>query len=506
MTLPLFPELDPGTDAARAKTLPALSLARPTPRPLRRRPPLLWLCLHFPDLILEALEPSQAQPCLVVDGEGGSARVVAADHQACSAGVRIGMRLSAALACVDLPCLLRRKPVMERDCLYAAADAAMAFSDRVSLLPGEGLLLEVRGSLRLFGGLDILREQLLQRLRERGHRCHWAVAPTPLAAEWLCRAAPASEVTSLSELSARLGTLPLACMQLPPEPLAQLSGMGLRRMEDLFRLPRAGLSRRWGPALCHSLDRALGRVPDPRPCWRGAIRFHARDELPRESDKRSFLLRFLRRQLESLLRFLRRHDSQIAWLQCRFHHHRAPTTVVEIQLLAAVATVDELSTLLEIRLESIRFPEPVLVVEIVTAPLRARQVASHALFPGVADAGREQRLLERLRTRLGPERVFAMASFPEHRPEASWRVAEPGPEASDYARPDRPLWLLPRPRPLSRPECFRPLAGPERIETGWWEGRDIQRDYYRVMDAQGHEAWVFRDRRLKRWFLHGLFA
>jgi len=47
--------------------------------------------------------------------------------------------------------------------------------------------------------------------------------------------------------------------------------------------------------------------------------------------------------------------------------------------------------------------------------------------------------------------------------------------------------------------------GPERIETGWWRGPHVQRDYYRVLTDTGRRAWIFRRRDTNAWFLHGWF-
>mgnify|MGYP001826033789 FL=1 len=62
--------------------------------------------------------------------------------------------------------------------------------------------------------------------------------------------------------------------------------------------------------------------------------------------------------------------------------------------------------------------------------------------------------------------------------------------------------------------------GPERIETGWWHGPSIRRDYYRIETNQGRWWWIFRDLRPRlpasdakkppskphyRWMLHGRF-
>ena len=47
--------------------------------------------------------------------------------------------------------------------------------------------------------------------------------------------------------------------------------------------------------------------------------------------------------------------------------------------------------------------------------------------------------------------------------------------------------------------------GPERIETGWWMGRHVRRDYFRVETSAGLRFWLFRQAGEDRWFLHGVF-
>jgi len=47
--------------------------------------------------------------------------------------------------------------------------------------------------------------------------------------------------------------------------------------------------------------------------------------------------------------------------------------------------------------------------------------------------------------------------------------------------------------------------GPERIETGWWRGLSVCRDYWRVETETRQHFWVYRDLRSKQWFLHGEF-
>ena len=58
---------------------------------------------------------------------------------------------------------------------------------------------------------------------------------------------------------------------------------------------------------------------------------------------------------------------------------------------------------------------------------------------------------------------------------------------------------------------LRLLAGPERIETGWWDEHPVQRDYFIAEAHDGALVWVFRHRLPQPpgepvWFLQGLFG
>ena len=105
-------------------------------------------------------------------------------------------------------------------------------------------------------------------------------------------------------------------------------------------------------------------------------------------------------------------------------------------------------------------------------------------------------LRERLRARLGEHAVHGLAMHPDHRPERAWRVENPSRgtrhfHGTDEPLPPRPTWLLARPIPL-RERVARILAGPERIESGWWDGADMRRDYYVIETASHQRAWAFR--------------
>ena len=76
----------------------------------------------------------------------------------------------------------------------------------------------------------------------------------------------------------------------------------------------------------------------------------------------------------------------------------------------------------------------------------------------------------------------------------------------------RPVWLLDEPVLLAAnlqhlcQEGSILEEGPERIESGWWDGKDVARDYYIARQARGARWWVFQQRQTQCWYLHGMFA
>lgn len=99
---------------------------------------------------------------------------------------------------------------------------------------------------------------------------------------------------------------------------------------------------------------------------------------------------------------------------------------------------------------------------------------------------------ERLRARLGDDAVGTLQVQADHRPECAWYSGEG--RSADVSLPaaPRPGWLLAEPQALL-PEGLQVLAGPERIESGWWDGDDIRRDYYLIETASGQRGWAYRN-------------
>ena len=254
--LPLPPAAD--TDSQRPPGLPE--------RSRRRR---LWLCLEFPGLPLEIFtDAAETRPAAVIEPARGGHCVCLANAAAGSLGVEPGLPLNAALAlCPDL-CLKERDRGAEAAAVERLAAWAGQFTSLVSIELPRALLLEIQGSLRLFGGVECLGEALDAGVSALGFRPRRAVAPTPRAALWLARGADGVVVTEAAALAARLAGLALVHTGWPERVLGALREMGVERVGECLRLPRDGFARRLGRECLSDLDRALGRRPEPRVRYR----------------------------------------------------------------------------------------------------------------------------------------------------------------------------------------------------------------------------------------------
>jgi protein ImuB len=369
---------------------------------------------------------------------------------------------------------------------------ACQFTPRVSLEPPHALVAEVAGSLRYFGGLEALLDRVRDGLEELGVEASLSVAATPRAALWQARGG-----------NTDLNDLPLSVTGFStdfPE------SIGIRTVGELGALPREGLARRCGQAVLDELDRALGALPETRAFFVPPARFDATLELPGAVIQAEGVLFAARRLLVQLEGLLLARQEGIRGFCLQLLHHRG---MLEVQVLPASLTSDagRLAGLLREKLAAIALREPVEAIRLRAEDFAPLHPSSRGLFGDArAEAEDWARLLERLQARLGAASASGLTTQPDHRPEHAWRRVEPGEwDPREFTQPGpRPAWLLETPRHVAR-EALQLLAGPERIECGWWDGDEAKRDYF-VARQGAALVWAYREIREGAWYVHGIFA
>ena len=535
---------------------------------------MLWIGIHLPALSLESFiatlapeRPDEEQsiddldeidlvgPVALIERH----RIVAANAAACECGVRPGQKRATALALAPHTRLGEADPARDDAALMAVAHVAMGFTPAVSVGGDHVVLAEVQASLRYFGGLPRLLQRLRAELAPLGHALRVACAPTAQGAQWMAVGGddgiPALANTR-SDWRARVAAVPVARMAAAAPHLASLEALGLATAADLWKQPRAGLTRRFGGELLADIDRALGDLADPRTSLQPAPVFDSRLELFMRADDSAALLTGAAVLLNRLTAWATAHRGLVAGFELRLHHESrrkmredpaSRSTALAIGLGEPVSDTAHLHALLRERLQRLPLAASVIELSLHCSAITPGAPPNTELFPSAASVGEGwQRLLERFEARLGAHNIQRLQPVADHRPECATGVRLGGDAASsrtrthgaplDLALPSgpaatasgdpahwprlrRPVWLLREPQPL-RDEGGTPLlsgrplwlvAGPERIEAGWWDGGYAARDYFIAQDHEGALLWVYRFRRAPEvgevgWYLQGRFG
>jgi protein ImuB len=486
----------------------------------------------------------------------------------------VGQALADARA--GLPALLSRpaEPRRDRAALLRLARWCGRYGPNRHADGEDGLWIEVTGVAHLYGGEERLIADLCGKLAGFGLTARAGLADTLGAAHALARfgaagvrpsgsdtvggafvsgsdpegQTPAWIMSPPGKTEAWLAPLPVEALRLVPETVLLLKRLGLKRIGQLYCLPRAALQRRFrssetAEAVLARLDQALGDAPEPRrPLVEPPALFVERpfaDPLVSAQGLEAETARLT----EELCRSLDARN--LGARRVCLSLYRADGTVAQARagLSFPCRTPEHLMALLKEKLGSLDAGFGIDALVLSASHVERREAQQAALGPrlGTTAAGNPALLIDRLTNRLGNGRVVRLEPRASHIPERAEAArpalhapaAGPPPDAPPRSGPPRPAFLLTVPEPIrviaevpeGPPARFtwrrveRRVAsaqGPERIAPEWWReigtGTSRTRDYYRLEDERGAGYWVFREGLYGReeeapsWFLHGLFG
>jgi protein ImuB len=429
----------------------------------------------------------------------------------------------------------------------------------------ECLFLDVTGIGVLFGGEEQLGREIVADLARLGYEGRVAVSDTIGAAWAAARQSFKFHVSSFtlddhddSTWNLELGTWNLDSLRLPAETVDLLSQLGIERLEQLLTLPRESLRARFGELLLLRIDQLLGAAQEVIVPYRSPPQFSEEWLLEYPAEKQDVVEQILCDLVQRIATALACRREGVLKLGCRLDCAPGRAVMLEVGLFRPSADQKHLWDLLKMQLEQAALPGPVGRVRLeaaLTAPLENRQ---GELFAGGEHEAQRQfaLLIDRCSSRLGSSAVLQPQLTADPLPERavrykarvrqarsgergvrnSGRSKAQGPKSkarrqeSDHSAFHNPHPALLRPLMLhSPPEALEVLSvapdgppvsfrfqrqkhevvgrsGPERIETGWWRGKSVRRDYWRVETAAGQRFWLFRQLADGQWFLHGEYA
>lgn len=478
---------------------------------------MLWLCIALPQWPLEALYSGNSDEAVVVTASEGNARwIVCCSDAAERAHLRTAMNYTVALAIHPQATMMERNLRMESEALQRLAAWAYQFSSTV--IVGDissdyrrarttSLWLEIGSSLKLFGGFRRLIEHIERELQQLDYTYLLGIAPTLEGAALLARAGIRVAITTLEALGSRISALPIAKLALDPVITQQLHTAGVRTIGLLLEIPRAAVARRFGPQTSRFLDRLAGEAADPRPVFRLPDEYAARMEFEFEVRSTESLLFPVRRMLREFTGFLRARDTAVQHFKLVLMHRAQLPTELRIGLSIAERDAERFLALVREQLERTELAAPAIALSLSASEFTAPATLQADLMHGSARHFEElSHTVDRIIARLGADQVHGLKQIADHRPERSWMPAPLGAVSPAPRFEDRPLWLLPEPRPLHSSNLPQARSGLERIESGWWGGGDVQRDYFVTRTSQNAALWIFRDLRDGSWYLHGFWS
>jgi protein ImuB len=507
----------------------------------------VWLRRLSTDRI-ERRSSRSVETFVVVESIQSAQRITALTDSAAQLGMKIGMGLADARAMYPKLPVVEGDPEADRRLLEGIADWADRYTPLVGLDSPDGLLLDVTGCAHLFGGELELARDLLRRLARQGFRARVAVADTAGCA-WGVARYGRQGIVPAGETETAMLDLPITALRADAETVTGLKTAGLTCVADLLSRPRAPFAARFGKALLHRLDQALGRIDEPisprlpLPAAMAEQRFA--DPIAREADVLA-TIENLGRQLVAVLD--RRGEGGRLFQAALF---RADGAVHRLELGTGAPLRDppRIRRLFEERLAVLGDAcHPGFGYDMVRlAALVTERVDPVQSGLGADDHAEElAHLVDRLGARFGLRRVTRLVPQDMHIPEYAVQAvpahgvrqistALPALIEQDSLSPLRPLRLFARPEPIEAtaqvpdgpPVQFtwrhvkhkvERFEGPERIAMNWWRddrGNQLTRDYFRVEDSDGARMWLYREGLYDRevmlpqvphWYLHGLFA
>lgn len=523
---------------------------------------MLWIALHCPALSLDWIErrfPAALIPAMAVTiRKGNQSYIQQANKPAQERGITAHQPLASAMALFPGLVVVEQDLNEEMKALQEAAYAALRFTPNI-VLQHAGLIAEVSASLKLFGGLKKLCQSLNRAVTTQGLQICTGVAPTARGAWLLARSARPQTVINgtVARFRLLLDALPVTLLESAQPHLEVIRGIGCKTLSDLRGLPRDGMARRFGPDPLAELDCAYGDSPDPQKWFAAPEFFQQKCKLLTQVENVELLWVPAQRLIEQMCGWLAARHAAVSAFSFVLHHEfslRQPheSTPIDIRLSEQSGDPRHLMLLLRERLERVKLAAPVCELELIADEITAGANANLELFPTTqSETTSLNRFMEKVSARLGPQAITGLKVISDHRPECSQRFEplagatgtkgeaigvaerkgalrrkthrEPYRETIPAELP-RPAWLMETPLELKLQRhqpiygsALKLLAGPERIEAGWWDDALVARDYFIAENALGQLLWVYRedsgkdkegkeDKKNANWYLQGLFG
>ncbi|WP_196138144.1 DNA polymerase Y family protein [Aliikangiella sp. G2MR2-5] len=542
----------------------------------------MWLTVRFPLLPLETLYTSeqitqevkqhtendyalqkapQDSPQVVIE----NSVIYCLNQSAYECGIRSGHSLSNALALCQKLKSCERSIAQEKQRLRNLAVLVYQFSSTLSInYPVTGknesiqdhlLTLEIGRSLKLYQGVDNLLSEIGKQLDNEKTKYQFGIGYNEKSARLLSQVPLEKSLNCLSrgvqhicDEPAQKALLQLICeqpiglMEVDPATIEKLSSVGFRSINDLYRIPQATLTKRFGRPLCNYLMQLFDTLKAPIKLFTPPESFHQKIEFIDVIHQRAALSYPIKRLTKDLAYFLRLKQKQC---QCLYWElYDSEKNIIGFDVLLSESNIDEniYLELTMLNLERYSLHAPIEAIALSVNQLYSLNTDNKNLFDEYGDFKQDAHFISKIKAKLGASSCYQISVHNEHVPELATQVVTEtaqhfnestetnkatytypqspnfnygGSTAIDFSHqtiPSRPAWLLEKPKPINFNQTsllyqgkMKIISAQEKVTQYWWK-KEIARDYYLAEHEDGTIYWVFFDQLKQCWFLHGIYG
>ena len=510
----------------------------------------MWLSVYLPQLPLESLSLSKFKvekasndktelPIGIIEDN----QIICINQKAYQLGVRIGHSLTSAYAICDEIHLHERHLQQERQLLESLAILVYSFSPNLVIDQQGFVLIEIARSLKLFGGLQELINQLKDTLDKEDTSYQLAIGHSLTSAQLLsfkplnysfnCWLTDSNQF-DIKNLHQQIGELPTELMLLPEKTLDKIRSVGVKKVAQLKQLPDSSICKRFGKQTSDYLLKLYNQIPEPQEYFEPAEFFSQKFEFIDVVHHRQGLLFPIKRLIQSLCRFLIVKQKICQYLHWELFDSEKNAIGFDVLISDSQVRPQIFIELTQLNLERYTLHAPIEAISLSADKLSDLNAQNQQLFEELSEFKSSNSFIHKIRAKLGSDSCYSFVDENEHLPELAYRqVKEISPpeyvldnyqnlqagdslavveKTQDKKQLERPSWLLETPKPIhfNRHKLLwrgelQIISSQERITNYWWK-KKVARDYFLAEHEDGTIYWVFYDQLKKQWFIHGVYG
>ena len=461
---------------------------------------MLWAYFHFYQLTIDSGGVSDETAAVIVYSAKNN-QVRQCNSAAVKAGVTVGMGMAQAAALCQSVSVIDYCEQSEVHRLLALANRLYQVASDIVIFTPNGLALRLDPLVRYYEGLENIWQVLINELRAARVSFAFGVGWSIEAARTLAMNSSNQVLHNKEQIRQALAMCPLHATELTDKQRNTLKRVGIHSLQQLLEISAAELGRRFDNSLITYLC-ALRAETFPRVNYYSPPdTFFSLIEPSYEVSHTEQLLPFMRNLIDEFLTFSRLRNVFSQQLTFTLCFREAPSMKVTVGSAAPLFKLSQWESLTGLKLEQIVLSAPVIKLTLQVDKLEDVDEQTSDFFNNRVHAFAQKQLISRLQARLGEAVIQYPCAGDDFRPD-QLSCLKPGNTRGNLHHP-LPCVSLISPAPLEESPHIE--FGPIRLQTGWWDGNNVKRDYYIGRTEDGRRMHLYRDS-TGGWFISGFYS